>query len=708
MAIAVECICKSGDISNNEVEVSLRSAHIVQNMGPNFFDDQMGRGLRYLSRLSGKAFAVHCGLLIEIQWLDECDGVREEESIRDQSLLLRKKRSAVVEFIITYNSAWFDLRDIVPKETPHFSIPMVKSWILDTEDTEVESSSRYSILLEDFRLIDVVEGRIVQVGLKARYVALSYVWGTSEEDRKRFQLLRCNIRDAERLHGLFDQNLPPLISDAINLCRELGERYLWVDRLCIIQDDAQSKHSQISAMDTIYQQASFTIVALADIRQFKGLPGASNRPRSRSFLSYHVVEDALDGQLNVDTSTLITESRWSSRGWTFQEQILSNRLLYISENHVFLVLHDRLFAHEPLNPALYKTKRRRGRLVGGVYFDRPTDRKTERFKAYRTSVEHYKKRNLTYNSDALNAFLGVGQHLATRMRTSLLFGLPEKHFLRAQFWKQVGPWKLQDSTLGLPSWSWAGWEGSVEYQCVPSFSLESAATIGHLVKFHFVDPIRGIRPVEEDEMWFSEIKIGELDDADKVFRYEGNIRHLRLAQDGDRGDSEIAIWRESGHSPWDALSYRNISLEQRAKVVRHIDCLVFNSTTAMFKVRATNSTDVGGPQPAASFEKLEILDEDANVVGGTMEVDLLWAEQNLDLASRQKFIVLGGGRRDPTEGHNYGDSPVKDTVFDENSWALFIMLALMDGDTCQRVTIGWITPKAWGLANPQWELIIIR
>jgi hypothetical protein len=76
-----------------------------------------------------------------------------------------------------------------------------------------------------------------------------------------------------RLHGI---GVPLTIRDAMTACKKLGERYLWVDRLCIIQDDMDIKQSQIDAMGEIFRCASFTIAAIAGDGAHHGLPGVSS------------------------------------------------------------------------------------------------------------------------------------------------------------------------------------------------------------------------------------------------------------------------------------------------------------------------------------------------------------------------------------------------------------------------------------------------
>ncbi|KAL7788958.1 heterokaryon incompatibility protein domain-containing protein [Trichoderma ceciliae] len=708
MAEAIDSLSKAGDFGTrdgSEIEVAICSAHILQSLGSMFPGGLGGKSSQHIARLCGNSFSVHCGISIEIQWHKDVVDPKGEQQALCKVVQSRNRRRAVVEFDVSYSHAWHRLNGLAPRQRLYFSVPMVKSWIRDSESDSAVDVPR--AVLRDFRLVDTIEGRIVKPVKKVRYVALSYVWGTSEEDRKRFQLLNCNVRDAERPMGLWDLNLPPLISDAITLCIDLGERYMWVDRLCIIQDDARSKHSQVSAMDIIYERAAFTIIALADVRYFKGLPGASSRPRPRYSLNYNVVEQQQRGisQLVLDASALIKESRWSSRGWTFQEQVLSRRQLYISENRIFLVLQGELFAQELLDPTYHE--HRQTKLIGGIYLDLRHGERSGHFEVYKISVENYKRRYLTFNNDALNAFAGVGQHLASNMKTWLLFGLPERHFLQAQFWRPDGPWKAQNPELGLPTWSWAGWGGPMS-TCT-SFGFESAATIGHLVRFHFVDPDRGIRLVREEELWFSEIGLEGLRDADRAFRYEGNLRKLMLSQYDDCGDSAIATWRGCGHSPWEALKHRSIKRHDGARAAKHPDCLVFNSTTAAFRVRAAQPTCAGGLElaPQGFLVKLEILDEDGNIVGDTMEVDLDWANKNLDMTSRQRFVVLAGGRYPPRR--LVQKNGVLDKIeIGDGFWIMIVMLVLRVGDAFQRVTVGTLTPGAWSKACSGFEFIILK
>lgn len=112
--------------------------------------------------------------------------------------------------------------------------------------------------MRGFRVVDCEQNPpvVVEMPWSEKYVALSYVWGTSKED------------------------WPKTVTDAVHVTRSLGEKYLWVDRLCIDQSNYEEKMALIERMNDIYAGAEFTIVnAAGDART--GLPGVLGTPRTR-------------------------------------------------------------------------------------------------------------------------------------------------------------------------------------------------------------------------------------------------------------------------------------------------------------------------------------------------------------------------------------------------------------------------------------------
>ena len=135
---------------------------------------------------------------------------------------------------------------------------VIRTWLEQCHDCHSFCRPRKPVgaPLQGFRVIDckTTTPRVVDRPWSEKYVALSYVWGTCEEA------------------------LSQTILDAVEVTRTLGEQYLWVDRLCIDQENEAEKLYLVSKMDMIYAGAEFTIVGVAgDART--GLPGVTTKLR---------------------------------------------------------------------------------------------------------------------------------------------------------------------------------------------------------------------------------------------------------------------------------------------------------------------------------------------------------------------------------------------------------------------------------------------
>lgn len=129
------------------------------------------------------------------------------------------------------------------------------------------------------RLVDTARECVVDVKADdalVQYATLSYVWGTEP-------FLSLNEDTAKDLHRpgyLSSKNklIPQSIRDAITFCQQLATSYLWIDALCIEQDNHDQKRQDIAMMDKIYAVSQYNIVAATGDSAHAGLPGIS-RPR---------------------------------------------------------------------------------------------------------------------------------------------------------------------------------------------------------------------------------------------------------------------------------------------------------------------------------------------------------------------------------------------------------------------------------------------
>jgi hypothetical protein len=129
----------------------------------------------------------------------------------------------------------------------------------------------------NFRVINVHTECVIDAPIKPSYFALSYVWGRFAENDLR--ATSENIDNLKKEHSLTQEVLPQTILDVMKLVFELGGKYLWVDRLCILQDDENEKARQIPCMDSIYSLAELTIIAASGSDAHDGVAGLSV-PRS--------------------------------------------------------------------------------------------------------------------------------------------------------------------------------------------------------------------------------------------------------------------------------------------------------------------------------------------------------------------------------------------------------------------------------------------
>jgi hypothetical protein len=333
------------------------------------------------------------------------------------------------------------------------------------------------------RVIDLKRECITAAPPRCKYAALSYTWGTT----KQYKLMKATRETMYRPGWLKEgiNQLPRTIVDAIHVCRGLSFRYLWVDALCIIQDCPGDKGIQISSMAFVYGGASLTIVAGFGDGADAGLPGISSPPMIRRFQSKIGNIDASTARISGLDSLL--RSKWYTRGWTFQELVLSKRILAFTEEQMLFFCVRAFFQEdmvlEPVNGMLRQTQNQKGlfdrhisvsghnlRAVGDVdeshssiHGNSASDifqssfRTNEALESYWRFLTSYLRRDLSYEGDFLNAFAGILDALSPYLGV-FRWGIAVLHPAQMLTWHFLLAFPLQRRP-GFPSWSWAGWIG---------------------------------------------------------------------------------------------------------------------------------------------------------------------------------------------------------------------------------------------------------
>lgn len=182
------------------------------------------------------------------------------------------------------------------------------------------------------RLIEVsgglrlIDSKTIQ---PSRYVALSHCWG---RDSSKFCTYRDNIDQFKR--DINSERLPRTYRDAITVVRGLGIRYIWIDSLCIIQDDPYDWEDQSHKMGQVFSSAYFTIGASSARSSAEGFLTPRKRRgcvqlETRSTGAIYVCPAIDDFHNDVELSVL------NRRGWVLQERVLSRRSVYFTATQVY-------------------------------------------------------------------------------------------------------------------------------------------------------------------------------------------------------------------------------------------------------------------------------------------------------------------------------------------------------------------------------------
>lgn len=163
---------------------------------------------------------------------------------------------------------------------------------------------------------------------------MSYVWGSVESAQTTSTNLGRLMLPGSLDKVSEDFRIPATIKDAMRLVALLGKRYLWVDRLCIVQDGS-TKQMYLDSMAAIYATASLTIAATAGKdadHGLRGVPGASfPRCFPHPVLDFEYDNWRLHVLLVNSRKESILSTPWTSRGWTMQEEAFSRRTLFIGD-----------------------------------------------------------------------------------------------------------------------------------------------------------------------------------------------------------------------------------------------------------------------------------------------------------------------------------------------------------------------------------------
>jgi hypothetical protein len=221
--------------------------------------------------------------------------------------------------------------------------------------------------------------------------------------------------------------------------------------------DTVDKHDQIQQMDKIYQNALLCIVAAAGRDANAGLPGVSTQRDVRQ--SIIELDDMKLSNTVADLTTSLEGTFWRSRGWCFQENLLSARKLIFTPDQTYYhcehgqcMEHTHSFDHENLVSS-------RDHSSLGLDIDNVSN-----WRVYKDVVGEYSSCELSFEADMLNAFMGLSSFLSKElfMGWPFIIGIPLCSLEVGLLWQPAMRLRRRVTTK-LPSWSWVGWVGLINY-----------------------------------------------------------------------------------------------------------------------------------------------------------------------------------------------------------------------------------------------------
>lgn len=308
------------------------------------------------------------------------------------------------------------------------------------------------------RIISASEVQLVDAREKTeliRYTALSYCWGSPDDEQTQRGRTTADNFHARHNQSFLIAELPATIRDAIILTQGCGLEYIWVDSVCIIQEDMEDWFTEANRMHEVYANAHFTICAASVDSASAGLF------HTRQAWKYVTEPCQLAGKrIAIRSSSLrelIQRSTWSSRAWTLQEEHLSPRMLYWTPQKIYWSCSKCLLieGESPSKPAPTATPR-----PPESSFLAASRSGLDLHERWYDLVESFTKRSLTNPTDRFPAISGIAmRYHRYRESDQYLAGLWRDTFAMDLAWKtsvfllEVQKPLREDQVI--PSWSWA-------------------------------------------------------------------------------------------------------------------------------------------------------------------------------------------------------------------------------------------------------------
>jgi len=287
------------------------------------------------------------------------------------------------------------------------------------------------------------------------YTTLSHRWGSEIIYKTTIENIK-NRRD-----GIDFEELPMSFKDAISVTRALGIRYLWIDAICIVQNDHSDWMDQAPRMGKIYKDSHCTIAAHSAQNSSDGFLESESSLNPTKVVPCLSLE-AGPGQICIGIPRSFKEtidcSYINQRGWVLQELTLSQRTAHFSNGYIYWDCPHTATPRSVGCLAETSIQTSLALKIKGTGADF--------IESWMDLVTVYSKCELTYGTDKLAAISGIAAewqgHLGERRGTGYHSGLFECTLPQSLLWFSGGG-SLKRIEKRAPSWSWASVDGQIQF-----------------------------------------------------------------------------------------------------------------------------------------------------------------------------------------------------------------------------------------------------
>lgn len=397
-------------------------------------------------------------------------------------------------------------------------LDLIKSWIDNCTRNHRSCANHLSKPWYPTRLLRITPGRLLtgvklvitkDILIKGPYITLSHRWAPHAH---RFPMLRSSTV-SQFQQGINVRRLPRVFQDAIELSRQLEVSYLWIDSLCIIQDedDHSDWDRECLTMDKVYSHAFLNI-------------SATLSQSGTESLFHHCHSQALSLPPRIDISAhgnrkkqyILNSDFWhneisdgplNNRGWVFQERFLACRVLHFGQRQIgwecqvseaigafpdglppSLTVGSRSKPgnHEALKKASQAALSQAQIVQNGLLMSPALDiRFTEWWNCL---IEYYSRCIFTFTKDKLIALSGVAKYVAkSRPADRYMAGMWQSCMVYGLAWFRIhDPGRIYSNTgsfeFHAPSWSWASFDGEVCFPTITPGNPERFAKVVHIAE----------------------------------------------------------------------------------------------------------------------------------------------------------------------------------------------------------------------------------